>query len=48
MHNFSLIGEVLLYFILQIEVVEIQIWIEFKLFANYKQIWKKIKGIFKY
>jgi hypothetical protein len=25
MHNFSLIGEVLLYFILRVEVVEIQI-----------------------
>jgi hypothetical protein len=31
MHNFSLISEVLLYFILRVEVIEIQIQIEFKL-----------------
>jgi hypothetical protein len=31
MQKFSLVGEVFLYFILQVEVIEIQIWIEFKL-----------------
>jgi hypothetical protein len=31
MHNFSLVGELLLYFTLQVEVVKIQILIEFKL-----------------
>jgi hypothetical protein len=31
MHNFPLVGEVHLYFILRVEVIEIQIWIEFKL-----------------
>jgi hypothetical protein len=29
--HFSLCGEVLLYFIVRVEVVEIQIWFEFKL-----------------
>jgi hypothetical protein len=28
---FSLVGEVLLYFIVWVEVIEIQIWFEFKL-----------------
>jgi hypothetical protein len=31
MHNFPLVGEVFLYFILWVEVTEIQIWIEFNL-----------------
>jgi hypothetical protein len=34
MHIFSLGGEVLLYFIVQVEVIEIQIWFEFKLVWN--------------
>jgi hypothetical protein len=32
---------VLLYFIVQVEVVEIQIWFEFKLVWNLEKIWKK-------
>jgi hypothetical protein len=45
MHNFSLVGRVFLYFILQVEVVEIQIWIEFKLVCKLKKDLKK-KRIF--
>jgi hypothetical protein len=42
---FSLGGEVILYFIEQVEVVKIQIWFEFKLVWNLENIWK-IKGLF--
>jgi hypothetical protein len=34
-HNFSLVGEVFLYFILRVEVAEIQIWIELKLVCKW-------------
>jgi hypothetical protein len=44
-HNFSLVGEVFLYFILQVEVVEIQIQIEFKLVCKLQKNLKK-KRIF--
>jgi hypothetical protein len=37
---FSMGGEVLLYFIVRVEVVKIQIWIEFKLVGNIEKIWK--------
>jgi hypothetical protein len=42
---FSLSGEVLLYFIERVEVIEIQIWFEFKLVQNLEMIWK-IKSLF--
>jgi hypothetical protein len=32
--------EVLLYFIVRVEVVEIQIWFEFKWVCDYKRVWK--------
>jgi hypothetical protein len=35
---FSLGGEVLLYFIMRVEVIEIQIWFEFKLVWNLENI----------
>jgi hypothetical protein len=38
-------GEVLLYFIVRVEGVEIQIWIEFKLVWNLEKIWN-IKRLF--
>jgi hypothetical protein len=37
---FSMGGEVLLYFIVRVEVIKIQIWIEFKLVWNLEKIWK--------
>jgi hypothetical protein len=40
-------GEVLLYFIERVEVIEIQIWFEFKLVQNLEMIWK-IKKPFSY
>jgi hypothetical protein len=42
---FSLGGEVLLYFIMSVEVVAIQIWFEFILVWNLEKIWK-IKSLF--
>jgi hypothetical protein len=42
---FSLGGEVLLHFIVWVEVVEIQIWFEFKLVWNLEKIWKN-KSLF--
>jgi hypothetical protein len=45
MHNFSLVGEVFLYFILQVEVIKIQIQIEFKLVCKLEKDLKK-KRIF--
>jgi hypothetical protein len=41
MHNFFLVGEMFLSFILRVEAIEIRIWIEFKFVAKYKMIWKK-------
>jgi hypothetical protein len=38
---FSLGGEVLLHSIVWVEVIEIQIWFEFKLDSNLEKIWKK-------
>jgi hypothetical protein len=38
--NFSMGGEVLLYFIVWVEVIKNQIWIEFKLVWNFEKIWK--------
>jgi hypothetical protein len=40
-------GEVLLYFIVQVDFIEIQIWIEFKLVSNLEKIWK-LKGFFQF
>jgi hypothetical protein len=37
---FSIGGEVLLYFIVWVELIENQIWIEFKLVWNLEKIWK--------
>jgi hypothetical protein len=42
---FSLGGEVPLYFIVRVEVIEIQIWFELKLVWNLERIWK-IKAFF--
>jgi hypothetical protein len=42
---FSLGGEVLLCFIVRVEVVKIQIWFEFKLVRNLEKIWK-LKSLF--
>jgi hypothetical protein len=34
-------GEVLLYFIVRVEVIKIQIWFQLKLVWNLEKIWKK-------
>jgi hypothetical protein len=41
-----LCGEVLPYFIVRVEVIEIQIWIEFKLLCNLKKDLKKKNDFF--
>jgi hypothetical protein len=40
-----LCGEVLLYFVERVEVVEVQIWFEFKLVCNLQKGLKIYKGI---
>jgi hypothetical protein len=42
---FSVGGKVLLYFIVWVEVIEIEIWFEFKLVQNLEKIWK-FKSLF--
>jgi hypothetical protein len=44
---FSLGGEVLFYFNVRVEVIEIQIWFEFKLVQNLEKNWK-LKGLFQF
>jgi hypothetical protein len=41
--NIFLVDEVLLYFIVRVEVVEIQIWFEFKLICNLQKGLKNYK-----
>jgi hypothetical protein len=46
LHIFSWCDEVLLYFIVRVEVIEIQIWFEFKLICNLQYSFEKKKKNF--